>query len=55
MKQGALRQEITRHIFDKNTATSNKKQAKSTRKRVVKMGTNTAGKATLSGGGPSDG
>jgi hypothetical protein len=54
MKQGALRQQMTWHIFGKSTATSSKKQAKTTRKEVVKMGTNTAGKATLSNGGPSD-
>ncbi len=56
MKRGALsQQKMTWHICGKNTATSSKKQAKSTRKGVVKMGTNTAGKATLSGGDPSDG
>jgi hypothetical protein len=55
MKRGALRQQMTWHIFGKNTATSSKKQAKSTRKGVVKTGTNTSGKATLSGRGPLDG
>jgi hypothetical protein len=40
MKWGALRQQMTWHIFGKNTATSCKKQAKSTRKGVVEMGTN---------------
>ncbi len=56
MKRGALRQQkMTWYIFSKNTATSSKKQAKSTRKGVVKMGTNTARKATLSARGPSDG
>ncbi len=52
MKRGALRQQMTWHIFGKNTATSSEKQAKSTRKGVVKTGTNTAGKATLSAGDP---
>ncbi len=51
MKWAALRQQMTWHIFGKNIATSSKKQAKSTRKGVVKTGTNTAGKATLSAGG----
>jgi hypothetical protein len=53
-KQGALRQQMTWHIFGKNTATSRKKQAKSTRKVVVKTGTNTTGKATLSAWGQLD-
>jgi hypothetical protein len=55
MKRGALKQQMTRHNFGKNTAKSSKKQAKSIRKGVVKMGTNATGKATLSSGCPSDG
>jgi hypothetical protein len=55
MKWGALRQQMTWHIFGKSTATSSKKQTKSTRKGAVETGTNTTGKATLSGGVSSDG